>query len=86
LVRFLSFFKNIREGIAQGKIIIPKNRNRNLKKLSGIGKGLQTKVNANIGSSSDLADVNVEIKKASVAEEAGADAIIGKGNYLFYTT
>lgn len=66
----------IREGIIQGKIIIPKNRNRDLKKLCGIGEGLRTKVNANIGSSSDLADAGVEIKKAEVAEEAGADAIM----------
>jgi len=58
----------IREGIVQGKIVIPKNRNRTLKKLCGIGKGLRTKVNANIGSSSDLADVDVEIKKARVVE------------------
>jgi len=68
--------ESIREGIAQGKIVIPKNRNRTLRRLCGIGEGLRTKVNANIGSSSDLADVEVEIKKARVAEGAGADTIM----------
>jgi len=66
----------IREGIVQGKIIIPKNKNRDIKKLCGIGEGLKTKVNANIGSSSDLADVSIEIEKALVAEGAGTDAIM----------
>jgi len=77
----------IREGIAQGRIIIPKNKNRYIKKLCGIGEGLKTKVNANIGSSSDLADVNVEVEKAKVAEEAGTDTIMdlstgGDINYI----
>ncbi|MCD6277374.1 phosphomethylpyrimidine synthase ThiC, partial [candidate division WOR-3 bacterium] len=66
----------IRDGIANGRIVIPLNRNRSIEKICAIGEGLKTKVNANIGSSTDLADVNIEIEKARVAEEAGTDTIM----------
>ncbi len=59
-----------------GEIVIPKNRNRKLRKPVGIGKGLRTKVNANIGTSPDSADLEVELKKLRVAENAGADTIM----------
>ncbi|RKZ21187.1 phosphomethylpyrimidine synthase [bacterium] len=66
----------IRDGIANGRIVIPLNRNRSIEKICAIGEGLKTKVNANIGSSTDLADVNIELEKARVAEEAGTDTIM----------
>ena len=67
----------LRADIADGVTVLPFN-----KKLEGrvravaIGKGLRTKVNANIGSSRDHADVALELCKARVAEEAGADALM----------
>lgn len=45
----------VRERVAAGQIVIPDNRNRK-KNVVGIGKGLRTKVNASIGSSTDIAD------------------------------
>ena len=66
----------IRDGIANGRIVIPLNRNRSIEKICAIGEGLKTKVNANIGSSTDLADVDIELEKARVAEEAGTDTIM----------
>jgi len=66
----------IRDGIANGRIVIPLNKNRSIEKICAIGEGLKTKVNANIGSSTDLADVNIELEKARVAEEAGTDTIM----------
>ena len=42
----------IRKGIAEGTIIITKNKKRDTEPL-GIGKGLKTKINANIGTSQD---------------------------------
>jgi phosphomethylpyrimidine synthase len=45
------------------------------KPLIGIGEGLKTKINANIGSSADLFDPDTEIEKAKVAEKYGADTI-----------
>ncbi|KZX15776.1 phosphomethylpyrimidine synthase [Methanobrevibacter cuticularis] len=61
--------------IAEGKIVIPKNIGRTTKPC-GIGEGLSTKINANIGSSSKMEDIDIEIKKAKVCEEYGADALM----------
>jgi phosphomethylpyrimidine synthase len=66
----------IMEGIALGRIIIPSNVNHRGVLARGIGEGLSTKVNANIGTSSDSGDVQTELSKVSVAIEAGADAIM----------
>lgn len=66
----------IRARIAEGKIVIPVNRKRKAVKVCGIGTGLKTKVNANIGTSADYADIANEKEKLRVAEEAGADAIM----------
>jgi phosphomethylpyrimidine synthase len=65
----------VRENVAAGKIVIPANRNR-LKRITGIGKGLRTKVNASIGSSTDIADIRMEVEKAEIAEKYGADTLM----------
>ncbi len=65
----------IRRGIAGGHIVIPLSPYRYTKPV-GIGKGLRTKVNASIGTSSDIVDMEMEIQKVSVAEEAGADTLM----------
>ena len=65
----------VREGIAVGTIVIPHNRNRNAEPC-GIGGGLRTKVNANIGTSPDFPKVQDELDKLKVAVEAGADAVM----------
>ena len=61
--------------IAKGKVVIPKNINRNTKPC-GIGEGLKTKINANIGSSSKMEDLPLEIQKAEIAVKYGADAVM----------
>lgn len=61
--------------ISHGKVVIPKNRNSSTFPC-GIGKGLKTKINANIGSSSKMEDIKTEIKKAEIASKYGADAIM----------
>lgn len=68
--------ENIRLHIAEGKIIIPLNKKRKATKVCGIGTGLKTKVNANIGTSADYADIATELEKLQVLEEAGADAVM----------
>lgn len=62
--------------IAEGKIVIPVNHKRRATKVCGIGAGLKTKVNANIGTSADYADIVNELEKLRIAEEAGADAVM----------
>jgi phosphomethylpyrimidine synthase len=68
--------ETIRQGIANGTIVIPANVNHSGVKSRGVGKGLSTKVNANIGTSSDFIDLDVELTKLDVAIKAGADAVM----------
>jgi len=64
-------------GVARGVIIIPKNNARSQEiKVKGIGKGLSTKVNVNIGTSTLRVDLKEEVEKAKVAVRYGADTIM----------
>lgn len=62
--------------VAKGEIVIPNNPNRPNLKVCGIGTGLRTKINASIGTSSDICDIDLEIRKAIAAEEEGADTMM----------
>jgi len=66
----------IRERMAAGRLVIPCNRRRRASSLCGIGEGLRTKVNANIGTSHDYADVSNELAKLDAAVQAGADTVM----------
>jgi phosphomethylpyrimidine synthase len=66
----------VRQMVAEGKVVIPWNHNRKPARVAGIGKGLRTKVNASIGTSSDIIDYAVEVRKAKAAEAAGADTLM----------
>ncbi|MFH1616564.1 MAG: phosphomethylpyrimidine synthase ThiC [Planctomycetota bacterium] len=68
----------VREEIAAGRLVIPANRVHlatNLKPI-GIGRGVSTKINANIGTSSVSSSIDEEITKMTTAIEAGADTIM----------
>jgi phosphomethylpyrimidine synthase len=67
--------ETIRQGVAAGHIVIPCHPARRQKAV-GIGSGLRTKVNASIGTSSDIADIGLELRKAKVAEAEGADTLM----------
>ncbi|MCF6175986.1 MAG: phosphomethylpyrimidine synthase ThiC [Victivallaceae bacterium] len=66
----------IRCGVAKGEIVIPNNPSRQDQKFAGIGTGLRTKINASIGTSSDICDIDLEVRKALAAEEEGADTLM----------
>lgn len=67
----------IKKGVESGTIVIPYNLKRRKKiKAIGIGKGLRTKVNANIGSSPVIVDIEMELKKLENAISAGADTVM----------
>lgn len=66
----------IRQGIADGNIVIPANRNHQLSQYCGIGKGLRVKVNANIGTSTDYGDMESELEKLRVAIEYESDTVM----------
>lgn len=65
----------VRRGVAEGHIVIPVSPYRDVK-ICGIGEGLRTKVNASIGTSTDIVDIEMEIEKARQAERAGADTLM----------
>ena len=68
--------QTIRRRIAEGTVIITRNVRRENVHPIGIGKGLRIKVNANIGTSLDVCDLDMEIKKAKIAVKYGADTIM----------
>ncbi len=66
----------VRAGLADGSIVIPANTNHQGVDPCGIGKGLRTKVNANIGTSPDYGNVDTELEKVRAAVSAQADTIM----------
>lgn len=66
----------IREQVAEGKIIIPANINHPELEPMGIGQGLRTKINANIGNSSIRSGINEEVEKMIWAIMCGADTVM----------
>ncbi len=72
----------IRERVADGRIAIPANIVHIKKGMRafGVGEGLSTKVNVNLGISGDKADAVEEWKKVKIAEDYGADAIMDLSN------
>ena len=72
----------IRERVADGRIAIPANIVHIKKGMRafGVGEGLSTKVNVNLGISGDKADAAEEWKKVKIAEDYGADAIMDLSN------
>lgn len=62
--------------IAAGEVVLLKNTKHAIDRICGVGKGLRTKVNANLGTSSDVVDVDLEVEKAKVAVAAGADTVM----------
>jgi phosphomethylpyrimidine synthase len=68
--------EQLRERVAGGRAVIPRNRRRGEIRPVAIGEGLRVKINANVGTSRDRADIEVELEKARVAVAAGADAVM----------
>ena len=67
--------ETIRGDIMNGLTVITKNRLRDISPLA-VGKGLKTKVNANIGSSGDNHSIEEELEKLFAAISSGADAVM----------
>ncbi len=71
----------IRAGVAAGRIAIPANVHHASLSPEGVGEGLRTKVNVNLGISGDLMDEEEEWRKVDVALELGAEAIMDLSNH-----
>ncbi len=68
--------EEMRRKIEEGRVVIPCNKNHVGVRPCAIGEGMRVKVNANIGTSEDLADIDLELRKLKVALEAGADTVM----------
>jgi len=66
----------IRQRVAAGTVVLPANVRHHGIVPCGIGQGLSTKVNANIGTSSDFGNIDTELEKLRVAINAGADTVM----------
>lgn len=68
--------ETIRERVAKGSIAICANINHKALRPCGVGEGLSTKVNANIGTSSSFPDIEPELAKLDEAVKCGAHAVM----------
>lgn len=73
--------EEIRARVAAGTIAIPANINHKNLDPEGVGTGLRTKVNVNLGISGDLIDPEGELEKVRVALELGAEGIMDLSNH-----
>lgn len=67
--------------VASGQVAIPCNVNHKSISPEGIGNGMKTKINVNLGISGDCKDYDVEMKKVDMAIRFGAEAIMDLSNY-----
>lgn len=67
--------QHLKRGVKKGHIVLLKNRKHRIAPLA-IGQGLRTKVNANIGTSPDVARLKYELKKLAMAIKSGADTVM----------
>ncbi|MFX1287796.1 MAG: phosphomethylpyrimidine synthase ThiC [Promethearchaeota archaeon] len=65
----------VRKGIARGRIVVPKSNQRDTEPI-GIGEGMLVKINANIGSSKRVCNIEDELEKAKIAVKFGADTVM----------
>ncbi|WP_291579644.1 phosphomethylpyrimidine synthase ThiC [Clostridium sp. UBA6640] len=73
--------EQLRALVAEGKIAIPANKNHKSLSPEGVGQGLRTKINVNLGISKDCANIEAELEKVKMALEMKAEAIMDLSNY-----
>lgn len=66
----------IRQGVEAGTLVVIRNNTHQDIPPLAVGKGLQTKINANIGTSRDRVDLNLELEKVRISAAAGADTLM----------
>lgn len=73
--------EELRQRVAKGEVVIPYNKNHRPARPQGIGRGLRTKINVNLGVSNDCCDVEEELAKADRAVALKADALMDLSSY-----
>lgn len=71
----------VRERVAAGTIAIPANIHHTSLSAEGIGDGLRTKINVNLGISGDAKDYELEMNKVKMSVDMGAESIMDLSNY-----
>ena len=71
----------LRELVAQGKVAIPANKNHASLDPQGVGEGLRTKINVNLGISKDCCNIDVELEKVQAALDMNVEAIMDLSSY-----
>lgn len=67
--------------VAEGKVIIPCNKNHKCIDPNGVGSMLTTKINVNLGVSRDFKDMDLEVEKVNNAVKMGAESIMDLSSY-----
>lgn len=70
----------LRGKIAQGRIVIPANHNHSSIDPWGVGEGLSTKINVNLGVSGDLHNYDTEMEKVKMALDFNVESIMDLSN------
>ncbi len=73
--------EKLRALVAKGEVAIPCNVNHKSISPEGIGTGMRTKINVNLGISGDAKNYDVEMRKVDLAHKFGAEAIMDLSNY-----
>ncbi len=68
--------KDLMELVSKGKVAIPANKNHKSLDPEGIGQGLRTKINVNLGISKDCYNIDMELEKVQKAIDMKAEAIM----------
>jgi phosphomethylpyrimidine synthase len=68
--------ERILKGLAEGTLVIPANNRKKKARPAAIGQGTTIKVNANIGTSEDQAELDLELQKLQICIEAKADTVM----------
>lgn len=71
----------LRDRVARGSVAIPCNKNHTAISPEGVGEGLRTKINVNLGISKDCADYDAELEKVNMAVRMKAEAIMDLSCY-----
>jgi phosphomethylpyrimidine synthase len=66
----------VKDGVEKGTIVILKNKMHQKTKPVGVGRGLRTKINVNLGTSPDMVDFDLELKKLELSQQLGADTVM----------
>lgn len=73
--------EQLRDLIAEGKVVIPANKNHKALSPEGVGQGLRTKINVNLGISKDCCNIDAEVEKVQKAIEMKAEAIMDLSSF-----